>query len=388
VRLQHAHDVGWDGDRAHETRNAHIVCDKKATNNKLPPAAPMVVPSGPRLLRRCLSLKTRLLREPSFSYPGESLSQDPRKTTSRRVLVTGSSGQIGQELVPFLRETYGANNVIASDVRAPSGMQRGSGDFVYCDVVDADNLARVVLEHGIDTIVHNASLLSAVGEQNPQLAIRVNSRGIENVLEVARQQGASVFAPSTIAVFGPTTPREHTANETIMRPTTVYGVTKVYLELLGEYYNKKFGVNFRSMRYPGIVSSKTMPGGGTTDYAVAIFYEALESNKYTSFLAKDSALPMMYMPDCLKATRMLMEAPESALTRRVYNITSMSFTPEQLALAIQKEIPAFEMSYKPDFRQAIADSWPTSLDDSDARKDWGWVPDYDMCVTRARPVAS
>jgi len=255
-----------------------------------------------------------------------------------------------------------------------------------------------VLEYGIDTIIHNASLLSAVGELNPQLAIRVNTRGVENVLEVARQQGASVFAPSTIAVFGPTTPRDFTSNDTIMRPTTIYGVTKIYLELLGEYYHNKYGLDFRSMRYPGIVSSKTMPGGGTTDYAVAIFYEALKSGKYTSFLSEKTALPMMYMPDCLKATKMLLEAPcvftllarrltlraiarvnrAASLTRRVYNITSMSFTPEQLAAAIQKELPSFEMSYKPDFRQAIADTWPASLDDSDARKDWGWKPSYDI----------
>lgn len=316
-------------------------------------------------------------------YPGES-SRNPRSKQSKRILVTGSSGQIGQELVPYLRECYGAHNVIASDVRPPTrtkspmGDYRLMGDFVYCDVVDMDNLARVVLEHSIDTIVHNASLLSAVGEQNPQLAIRVNSRGIENVLEVARSQGVSVFAPSTIAVFGPSTERVNTPDDTIMRPTTIYGSTKVYLELLGEYYHSKYGVDFRSMRYPGIISNKTMPGGGTTDYAVEIFYEAIANKSYTSFLKEDSSLPMMYMPDCLRATRLLIEAPAEKLKRRVYNITSMSFTPKELAASIQKFIPDFKIEYKPDFRQKIADTWPMSLNDDHAREDWGWQAEYDI----------
>ena len=300
---------------------------------------------------------------------------------NRRILVTGSSGQIGQELVPYLRDFYGANNVIASDVRPPNraktrnnGDYRLSGDFVYCDVVDADNLARVVLEHSIDVIVHNAALLSAVGEQTPQLAIRVNSRGIENVLEVARSQGVSVIAPSTIAVFGPSTQRIDTPDETITHPTTIYGTTKVYLELLGEYYHSRYGVDFRSLRYPGIISSKTLPGGGTTDYAVEIFYEAVKNKRYTCFLNESSSLPMMYMPDCLQATKMLIEAPSEKLKRRVYNVSSMSFTPKDLADSIRKYMPEFVIEYKPDFRQKIADSWPASLNDSMAREDWGWEP--------------
>jgi threonine 3-dehydrogenase len=316
-------------------------------------------------------------RAQSFTYPGEA-SRTKQPENRRRVLVTGSSGQIGQELVPYLREAYGADNVIASDVKPPGPTNRRQEHFVYVDVVDADNLARVVLESGVDTIIHLASMLSAIGERNPQMALRVNSRGIENVLEVARQQNVAVFAPSTIAVFGPTTPTIDTPDDTLMRPTTVYGLTKVYLELLGEYYFHKYGVDFRSIRYPGIVSSKTLPGGGTTDYAVEIFYEAIKHKKYTSFLKEDTMLPMMYMSDCLKGTKLLIDAPADKLTRRVYNLTAMSFTPKQLVQAIQKVIPEFTCEFVPDFRQNIANSWPKSIDDGQARKDWGWKPDYDI----------
>lgn len=334
-----------------------------------------------KVIKRCFSLKP-ITRQGSFSYPGESFRAAKNNAKESRILVTGSSGQIGQELIPYLREKYGQHNVVASDVRPPNpkarGTERVSHDFIYCDVADADNLARIVLEQGIDCIIHNASLLSAVGEQNPQLAIKVNSRGIENVLEVARQNGCSVFAPSTIAVFGPSTPQDSTPDDTVMRPTTVYGVTKVYLELLGEYYNLKYGVDFRSMRYPGIISNKTLPGGGTTDYAVEIFYEAVKHKRYTSFLSEDSMLPMMYMPDCLKATGMLLEADSAKLRRRTYNITSMSFTPRQLVESIRKIMPEFQIEYKPDFRQKIANSWPKSLDDIHAREDWDWEPDFDL----------
>lgn len=294
----------------------------------------------------------------------------------RRILVTGGTGQIGMELVPYLRDIFGENSIVNSDIKATG--RKETGPFVYCDVQDRDSLARIVLEYGIDTIIHMASLLSALGEKNPQLALKVNSRGIENVLEIARQNNLKVFSPSTIAVFGPSTPQDMTPDETIMRPTTIYGITKVHLELLGEYYHEKFGVDFRSLRYPGIISSEAWPGGGTTDYAVEIFYEALKHGKYECFLEKDACLPMMYMPDCLKASLALMQAPEESLKQRVYNVTAVSFTPEQIAASIKKHIPNFEITYKPDFRQKIAATWPRTIDDSRARDDWEWQPDYDL----------
>jgi len=277
------------------------------------------------------------------------------------------------ELVPFLRARYGsADSVVATDINAFAG----DGPFSYLDVTDAAAMDKIIVEHRVVTVIHLASLLSAVGEKNPKLAQKVNVRGIENVLEIAAARKLRVFAPSTIAVFGPSTPRHDTPDPTIMRPTTIYGTTKVYLELLGEYYNAKFGVDFRSLRYPGIISNAALPGGGTTDYAVEIFYRALESSKYTCFLKPDTALPMMYMPDCIRATVELLEAPPHALKQRVYNLTAVSFTPEQLGAEIKKLMPGFSMDYKPDFRQAIADSWPATIDDSKARKDWGWKHEY------------
>ncbi len=295
-----------------------------------------------------------------------------------KTLVTGAVGQVGQELVPYLRSIRGAENVIASDVRSPPQELYDAGPFHYIDVLETTQLSRLVVEENVDTIVHLAAVLSATGEQHPHLALKINNVGTQNIFELARSNGCKIFCPSTIAVFGPSTPKDNTPDDVIMRPTTMYGLTKIHTELLGEYYHAKFGVDFRSLRYPGVISSKAMPGGGTTDYAVEIYHEALERGEYTCFLREDSALPMIYMPDLLKATVDLMEAEDSKLTRRVYNLGALSFTPKSVEESIKKFIPNFKMNYNVDFRQEIADTWPRKLDDTEATKDWGWKPEYSL----------
>lgn len=293
-----------------------------------------------------------------------------------RVLVTGALGQIGSELSALLRKRYGQQNVLASDHRPP---RCGSDPFVILDVTDIRGLERVVREHRIRTVYHLAAILSARGEQDPQRAWDVNASGFHNVLEVARTCDVEqVFFPSSIAVFGPATPRDGTPQDTILSPITMYGVTKVTGELLADYYTRRYGLDIRGLRYPGIISSETPPGGGTTDYAVEVFYSAVADKRYACFVREDTTLPMMYMPDCLRAAIELMNADRSRLRYRTYNITAMSFTAKELAAEVSRHIPEFRCTYQPDSRQAIADSWPRSVDDTAAREDWGWKPRYDM----------
>jgi len=303
-----------------------------------------------------------------------------------RILVTGAVGQIGSELTPALRERYGHNNVVAAGHETkPSAVLRDSGPFEFIDVTRRDAIEAVVEKYDIDTIYHLAAILSAVGEQHPQLAWDVNMNGLYNILEVARERElARLFCPSSIAAFGPETPRDNTPQETVLLPRTMYGVTKVAGELLCNYYFYRFGLDVRGVRYPGIISSETPPGGGTTDYAVEIFYEAIKYKRYNCFLKEDTVLPMMYMPDCIKATIELMEADLSSLTRHAdYNLAAFSFSPSELVAEIEKHIPDLACSYEPDFRQQIADSWPRSIDDSAARRDWGWKPQYSLAATVA-----
>lgn len=295
----------------------------------------------------------------------------------KRILVTGGLGQIGSNLVPFLRNKYGKENVVVADIREPDN---DVSPFVKLDILDKKSLEKVIDEYDVDTIYHLAAILSAKGEKNPQLAFNVNIVGLYNILEVGREFGLErIMVPSSIAAFGPETPKDNTPNDTVLRPRTMYGISKVTGELLGLYYWEKYGLDVRGVRYPGIISWNAMPGGGTTDYAVEIFHYALRGEKYVCFLKEDTVLPMMYMPDAVKALTSLAEAPSENLIHRTdFNVQAMSFAPKDLVEEIRKYIPDFEVEYKPDYRQKIADSWPRSLDDSAARKEWGWKADYDM----------
>lgn len=303
--------------------------------------------------------------------------------SAEKLLVTGATGQIGSELTAELRKKYGGDKVVAvGHNRRPSDTLLNSGPFESLDAGDRQSLEKVVKDYGVDTIYHLAAVLSATGEQNPQLAWDTNMRSLYNVLEIAREQKlARVFWPSSIAVFGSTSPRFNTPQETILIPNTMYGVTKVAGELLCNYYFVKFGVDVRGLRYPGIISSEVLPGGGTTDYAVAIFYGAVREKHYVCFVREDTVLPMMYMPDCIRATMDLMKADPVQVRRHdCYNLAGISFSAGQLAAEIRKYIPKFRCEYEPDFRQKIADSWPISVDDSAARRDWGWKLAFDLAA--------
>jgi nucleoside-diphosphate-sugar epimerase len=300
----------------------------------------------------------------------------------RKILVTGALGQIGSELTVKLRKIYGNNNVVASNRRIKKGHEKliEDGPFEIVNINDAKQMAEVVDKHKVNTIINLAAILSAVGEKDPLACWDVNMNGLYNVLELGREKRLQIFTPSSIAAFGPSTPPDKTPQDTIQRPTTMYGVTKVAGELLCDYYHLKFGLDTRGVRFPGLISYETLPGGGTTDYAVHIYYDALKHKKYTSFIDKGTSMDMMYMPDALKSIVSLMEADSSKLIHRnAFNVTAMSFEPEELVASIRKYIPEFEMKYDVDpVRQAIADSWPNSLDDTAAREEWGWKPEYDL----------
>jgi len=298
------------------------------------------------------------------------------------LLVTGAAGQIGSELIPALRQKYGVSRVIASDIRMPASTTAADGPFEHLDCTKPDQVHDVVSRHGVRTIYHLAAMLSATAEDRPQAAWALNMGGLYNVLEVARQYRCAVFFPSSIGAFGPTTPRDNTPQDTAQRPTTIYGVTKVSGELLCDYYARRFGVDVRGLRFPGLISYAAPPGGGTTDYAVEIFYQAIRYRHYTCFLRGDTALDMMYMPDALRAILELMEADSKRLVHRnSFNISAMNFTPERLAAEIRKHVPEFKLDYDVDpIRQAIADSWPRSIDDSAARAEWAWAPAYDVAA--------
>ena len=303
----------------------------------------------------------------------------------KNILVIGSTGQIGSELTRELRNIYGGSHVVAGYIagQEPKGELRDGGPMALADVTRPEQIAAVAERYNIDTIYNLAALLSVVAEQKPLLAWKIGIDGLLGVLEVARERSCAVFTPSSIGSFGPTTPQEHTPQDTIQRPKTIYGISKVTTELLSDYYYNKYGVDTRSVRFPGIISHVTLPGGGTTDYAVDIYYHAVRGDRFVCPLKPGTMLDMMYMPDCLRAAIELMEAnPDRLVHRNSFNVTAMSFAPETIYEEIRRHLPGFEMVYQPDpLKQSIADSWPNSLDDTCAQREWNWKPRYDLAMT-------
>jgi nucleoside-diphosphate-sugar epimerase len=299
-----------------------------------------------------------------------------------KILVIGACGQIGVELTLELRKIYGGANVVASDLRAENDLLKGTGPYVSLDVMNKEMLHVQVIRQNITQIYLLAAILSATGEKNPHLAWSLNMQSLINVLEIAKDENVrKVYWPSSIAVFGPTSPKIKCPQQTIIEPTTVYGISKYAGEFWCNYFNHRYGIDVRSLRYPGLISYKSEPGGGTTDYAVEIFHDAIEENHYTCFLKENTYLPMMYMPDAIRATIELMEsAADKISVRTSYNISGMSFSPKQIGAEIKKHLPDFTITYEPDYRQQIAESWPQSIDDSVATKDWGWKPKYDLAA--------
>jgi nucleoside-diphosphate-sugar epimerase len=302
-----------------------------------------------------------------------------------KILVIGASGQIGVELTLALRKIYGGAQVVASDLREENELLKGTGPYVSLDVMNKEMLHVQVIRQNITQIYLLAAILSATGEKNPPLAWHLNMQSLLNVLDIAKEEKLNkVYWPSSIAVFGPSSPKVDCPQQTIIEPTTVYGISKYAGEFWCNYYFQRYGVDVRSLRYPGLISYKSAPGGGTTDYAVEIFHAAKEKGTYKSFLKEDTRLPMMYMPDAIRATIELMEAPSASISVRTsYNLAAMSFTPEEIGTAITKFIPSFELTCVPDYRQEIANSWPQSIDDSQARKDWGWSHEFDLAAMTA-----
>lgn len=298
---------------------------------------------------------------------------------STKILIIGACGQLGSELTGEFRKKYGHENVIASDINAPT-MDLSDDFFEHLDVLNKKALGEIIDKHQITEIYNLAAILSAIGEKNPKFAWKLNMDGLINTLDVAREKSLKkIYWPSSIAVFGPDTPGTQTPQQTIMNPNTVYGISKLAGERWCEYYHRKYGVDVRSLRYPGLIGYKSLPGGGTTDYAVDIYFKAIAGQPYDCFLAEDTYLPMMFMPDAIKATMQLMEAEKDKIkVRSSYNLGAMSFSPGEVAESIKKYIPDFKINYVPDFRQDIADTWPDSIDDSAARQDWGWTPSFDL----------
>ena len=299
---------------------------------------------------------------------------------NEKILVVGACGQIGVELTLQLRKMYGEAAVIASDLREEHPLLKGSGPYISLDIMNKETLHVLVLRYNITQVYLLAAILSATGEKNPLLAWHINMQSLLNVLDVAKEENLhKVYWPSSIAVFGPSTPKIETAQHTVIEPSTIYGISKFAGERWCDYYYRRYNVDIRSLRYPGLISYKSQPGGGTTDYAIEIFHDAINKKTYNSFLKEDTYLPMMYMPDAIRATIDLMHADADKLTvRSSYNLNGMSFSPKEIADEIKKHIPDFTITYEPDSRQQIADSWPQSIDDTAAQKDWGWKPEYDL----------
>ncbi len=297
----------------------------------------------------------------------------------KKILVTGACGQIGSELVAELGKKFGKKNIISTDIQKAPTLVKEHSYFRYLNVLDVHMIAKTVVEEQIKTVFHMAAILSASGEKNPQLAYDVNLNGLMNILNVSRSKGVErVIVPSSIAVFGPDAPKENTPNETPLNPTTMYGVTKVAGEKLMQYYHDKFGLDTRSLRYPGIISSETLPGGGTTDYAVDMYLKAVKSEPFNCYIKPETPLPFMYMPDAIRAIIALAFAESKTLKRRVYNVHSMRLSPDDILAAIHRHLPEFRCRFEPDFRQKIAESWPASIDDRFAREEWGWQPEFDL----------